>query len=125
MQENLLSRRIIGCCITVHRHLGPGLLESVYETALEYELARVGLRYHKQKEIPVRYGDIILPIGFRADIIVEERVLIELKSVEKLQPLHWKQVLTYLKLAQLKLGLLVNFNTTVIKEGLIRIVNNL
>ena len=125
VQENYLSGKIIGCCITVHKLLGPGLLESAYETALIYELTRNRLRSDRQKEIPLTYQDITLPVGFRADIIVEETVLVELKSVEKLLSLHWKQVLTYLKLADLRLGLLVNFNTTILKEGIKRIVNNL
>ena len=125
VQENYLSGKIIGCCITVHKLLGPGLLESAYETALIYELTRNRLRSDRQKEIPLTYQDITLPVGFRADIIVEETVLVELKSVEKLLSLHWKQVLTYLKLANLRLGLLVNFNTTILKEGIKRIVNNL
>ena len=117
--------KIIGCSITVHKLLGPGLLESVYEAALMYELTREGLQCQRQKEIPVTYVDITLPVGFRADIIVEDKVLIELKSVETLLPLHWKQVLTYLKVANLKLGLLINFNATVIKDRIRRIVNNL
>ena len=125
VQENYLSGKIIGCCITVHKLLGPGLLESAYETALIYELTRNRLRSDRQKEIPLTYQDITLPVGFRADIIVEETVLVELKSVEKLLSLHWKQVLTYLKLADLRPGLLVNFNTTILKEGIKRIVNNL
>jgi GxxExxY protein len=99
VQENFLSEKIIGCCIAVHKLLGPGLLESVCETALIYELTRAGLRCDRQKEIPVNYDDITLPVGFRADIIVEDKVLIELKSVEKVLPLHWKQVLTYLRVA--------------------------
>ncbi len=125
MHENFLSGKIIGCCIAIHKSLGPGLLESVYETALVHELTQVNLRCDRQKEMPVKYRHITLPIGFRADIIVEDIVLVELKSVEKLLPLHWKQVLTYLRLSDLKLGLLINFNTTTLKEGIKRIVNNL
>ncbi|MAG13508.1 MAG: GxxExxY protein [Spirochaetales bacterium] len=125
MHENELSEKIIGCSIVVHKLLGPGLLESVYETALVYELTQNGLRSDRQKEMPVSYRDTILPAGFRADVVVEDKVLIELKSVERLLPLHWKQVLTYLKLSDLKLGLLINFNTAIIKEGIKRIVNNL
>ena len=90
-----------------------------------YELTRERLQCQRQKGIPVTHLDITLPVGFRADIIVEDKVLIELKSVETLLPLHWKQVLTYLKVANLKLGLLINFNATVIKDGIRRIVNNL
>ena len=125
MKENSLSAKIIGCCITVHKQLGPGLLESVYEEALACELHRESLNYERQKDIPVDYRDIRLNIGFRADIIVEDKVLIELKSVDKLLPIHHKQVLTYLKLCRLKLGLLVNFNTLLIKDGIKRIANGL
>ena len=125
MQENSLSERIIGCCIAVHQQLGPGLLESVYEEALAYELNKVRLTCERQKEIPVDYRDIRLNIGFPADIIVEDQVLTELKSVDTLLPIHHKQVLTYLKLCNLKLGLLVNFNTLLIKDGIKRIVNGL
>ena len=125
MQENSLSAKIIGCCITVHKQLGPGLLESVYEQALAYELNKEGFSCERQKDIPVDYRDIRLNIGFRADIIVEDKVLIELKSVDKLLPIHHKQVLTYLKLCHLKLGLLVNFNTLLIKDGIKRIANGL
>ncbi len=125
MNENTLSERIIGCCIRVHKVLGPGLLESVYEKALIYELAKLGIKCSGQKEIAVKYQDILLNIGFIADIVVEDKVIVELKSVDKLSPLHHKQLLTYLKLTQLKLGLLINFNVALIKDGIKRIVNNL
>ena len=109
----------------VHKILGPGLLESAYEEALVHEFGRKNLKCTRQKSIPVRYRDIELSTGFRADVIVDERVLIELKSVERLLSIHYKQVLTYLKLSGLKLGLLVNFNTALIKDGIRRIVNDL
>ena len=125
MNENALSEKITGCCIRVHKILGPGLLESVYEKALIYELAKLGIKCSRQKEIPMKYQDFRLNIGFIADIVVEDKVIIELKSVDKLSPLHHKQLLTYLKLTHLKLGLLINFNVTLIKDGVKRIANNL
>ena len=125
MQENALSGRVIGCCMMVHRLLGPGLLESAYEEALVYELGKQNLKCTRQKSIPVHYRDIELNSGFRADVIVDDKVLVELKSVERLLPIHYKQVLTYLKLSGLKLGLLVNFNTALVKDGVKRIVNDL
>lgn len=125
VKENTLSGRIIGCCIAVHRDLGPGLLESAHEEALVYELGRQNLECTRQRGIPIHYRNIELNSGFRADVIVDDEVLIELKSVERLLSVHYKQVLTYLKLSGLKLGLLVNFNTPLIKDGIKRIVNNL
>ena len=125
MQENILSEKIIGCCIRVHRILGPGLLESVYEEALAHELNNMNINFERQEEMAVNYGDIRLNLGFRADIIVEDKVLLELKSVEKLISLHFKQVLTYLRLTNLKLGLLINFNVELMKDGIRRIVNDL
>ena len=125
MKENTLSGRIIGCCMMVHRLLGPGLLESAYEEALVFELGRQNLKCTRQKGIPAHYRDIELNAGFRADVIVDDKVLVELKSVERLLPIHYKQVLTYLKLSGLKLGLLVNFNTALVKDGIKRIVNDL
>jgi len=125
VQENYLSEKIIGCCITIHKLLGPGLLESVYEEALAYELNKNNLKYSRQTDIAIEYKGLRLNIGFRADIVVENKVLVELKSVEKLLSIHHKQVLTYLKLSNLKLGLLINFNTALIKDGIKRIVNNL
>ena len=125
MTENELAKTILDCAFKVHKQLGPGLLESVYEAALAYELEKVGLTIEKQKGIPVVYDEIRLELGFRADIIVEEKVIIEIKSIEALQDVHFKQLLTYLKLTNLKLGLLLNFNESLLKNGLKRIVNNL
>jgi len=125
MNENALSSTIVNCCYHIHKKLGPGLLESVYEEVLCYELLEAGLSYTRQTNIPVYYNELILEIGFRADIIVENKVIIELKSVESIAPVHKKQLLTYLKLTGLKLGLLVNFNEALIKDGIYRIVNNL
>ncbi|BDQ03118.1 GxxExxY protein [Ignavibacterium sp.] len=125
MNENDISKIIVDCCFKVHTQLGPGLLESVYEEVLAYELMKRGLNVERQKAIPVLYDQIKMELGFRADLIVENKVIIELKSVDTLAPVHSKQLLTYLRLANLKLGLLVNFNEALIKDGIKRIVNNL
>ncbi|MBP6023507.1 GxxExxY protein [Ferruginibacter sp.] len=125
MELNELSYKIRGAVFTVHNALGPGLLESVYEAALIYELTQLGLHVQSQVGIPVNYNSVMLEIGFRADIIVENTVILEIKSIETLHDVHKKQLLTYLKLSGIKLGLLVNFNVTslVDKESLIRIIN--
>ena len=126
MSENELSKIIIGCCIEIHRRLGPGLLESVYEEILHYELSsKYGLKVSRQQAIPVYYDEIKMEIGFRADLIVENKVLVELKSVEHILKVHQKMTLTYLRLTNLKLGLLINFNEAPLKDGVQRIVNNL
>jgi len=125
MNENELSKIIVDCCFKVHKKLGPGLLESVYEEVLFYELNKNNLRCERQVEVPVVYENVEMNIGFKADIIVEDKVIIELKSVETVLPVHKKQLLTYLKLTGMKLGLLVNFNVDLIKNGITRIVNNL
>ncbi|GAB1418851.1 GxxExxY protein [Bacteroidales bacterium] len=125
MHENELSKIIVDCCFRIHNTLGPGLLESVYEEILSYELGKSGLRFTRQQGIPVMYDDIKTELGFRADIIVENKVIIEIKSVEAIAPVHYKQLLTYLKITGLKLGLLVNFNEARIKDGLYRVVNKL
>lgn len=125
MNENELSRIIVDIFLKVHRQLGPGLLESVYEEVICFELVKAGLNFTRQQGIPVVYEDIKLDLGFRADIIVENKVVIEIKSVELIAPVHQKQLLTYLKLTDIKLGLLVNFNVNLIKEGITRIANNL
>lgn len=125
MKENELATSIVDCCYRIHTKLGPGLLESVYEEVLCYELLESGLSYARQTGIPVYYNELVLEIGFRADIIVENKVIIEIKSVESIAPVHKKQLQTYLKLTGLKLGLLVNFNEALIKNGITRIVNNL
>ncbi|HXP48715.1 MAG TPA: GxxExxY protein, partial [Bacteroidia bacterium] len=110
MTENEISKQVVDIFIRVHSQLGPGLLESVYEEVICHELNNYGLKYKRQQAIPVTYNDLKMEIGFRADIIVEDKVIIEIKSVELLAPVHHKQLLTYLKLTDLKLGLLVNFN---------------
>ncbi len=125
MLENEISKQIIESSIKIHRLLGPGLLESVYEAALNYELIKMGFVSKTQVPIPVFYEKIKFEIGFRADIIVEDKVIIELKSVEKIAPVHKKQLLTYLRLTNLKLGLLINFNVELLKDGITRIVNHL
>jgi GxxExxY protein len=118
MNENELSAIIVDCCYRIHNKLGPGLLESVYEEVFCYELLREQVRYKRQRAIPVYYEDMVMELGFRADVIVEDKVIVEIKSIESLAPVHKKQLLTYLKLTGLKLGLLVNFNEALIKVGL-------
>jgi len=125
MEENDISFKIRGCIFKVYNTLGPGLLESVYEAALIYELQTINLITKSQIPIPVIYNEIKLDLGFRADIIVEEKVLIEIKSVENIAEVHHKQVLTYLKLTGIKLGILVNFNTDEISQSIYRKVNGL
>jgi len=125
MTENEISKILVNVFYKVHSTLGPGLLESVYETAICYELDKIGLKYERQKGIQVWYEEVKLNLGFRADIIVEQKVIIEIKSVESITPVFHKTLLTYLKLTDIKLGLLVNFNVALIKEGITRIVNNL
>jgi len=123
--ENELSRVIIGAAIEVHKTLGPGLLESAYETCLERELVIRGLKVKRQVGLPLVYKDISCDIGYRVDLLVENKVIIEIKSVEALNDVHIAQVLTYLKLSRCKLGLLINFNVKRLKEGVKRLVNNL
>ncbi len=125
MTENEISKIIVNTAYDVHVELGPGLLESVYEEILYYELSHKGLNVSRQKPIPVYWKDIKMNLGFRADLIIENKVIIELKSVETIAPVHAKQLLTYLKITGLKLGLLINFNENLIKNGITRIVNNL
>ena len=125
MNENDLSRIIVDACLKIHRTLGPGLLESVYQEVLFYELRKYNLDCKRQPAIPVVYESVEMDIGFRADLVVGGKVFVELKSVETVLPVHKKQLLTYLKLTGMKLGLLVNFNVELIKDGITRIVNNL
>ena len=116
-----LTEAIIGAAITVHRELGPGLLESVYEKCLAFELADRGLSVTTQKEIPVRYKNLTFDCSFRADLIVENKVLVVLKSIDQLLPVRTAQVLTYLKLSNLRTGLLINFNVPLLKRGIKRL----
>ena len=125
MSENEIATIIVDTTYNIHVNLGPGLLESVYEEILYYELVKQGLFVERQKPVPVYWEEIKMNIGFRADLIVENKVIIEIKSVEMIAPVHPKQLLTYLRLTGLKLGLLINFNEKLIKDGITRIVNNL
>lgn len=124
MNENELSNIIIGLAIDVHKVLGPGLLESAYEECLFYEILSSKLIVERQKAMPLVYKDILLDCGYRTDLIVENKIIIEVKACETLMPVHASQLLTYLKLSNLKLGLLINFNVKLLKEGIKRIVNN-
>jgi GxxExxY protein len=121
--DNQLTDKIIGAAIEVHRTLGPGLLESAYEECLCYELSRLGLGFQRQVELPVRYKGVNLDCAYRIDLIVEGTVIVELKTVAELLPVHSSQLLTYLKLSGKHIGLLINFNVTVLKKGLKRVVN--
>ncbi|MDZ7691638.1 MAG: GxxExxY protein [Balneolaceae bacterium] len=123
--ENRLSGIIVDTCYQIHTRLGPGLLESLYEEVLFYELQKQKLAVKRQKAIPVTWDNKKMELGFRADLIIEDKVLIELKSVKSLAGVHYKQVLTYLKLTNLRLGLLVNFNEKLIKDGIKRVVYKL
>ncbi len=125
LHENPLSKIIVDSCFQIHTQLGPGLFESVYENVLHYELTKNGLAVEKQKTIPVLWEGQFMEQGFRADLIVENKVIIEVKSVEMIADVHKKQLMTYLKLTKLKLGLLINFNEPLIKNGITRIVNGL
>ena len=125
MTENELAKVIVNTCYNIHVELGPGLLESVYEEILCYELISQGFKVERQKGIPVIWKDLKMDIGFRADLIVENMVVVELKSVELVAPVHPKKLLTYLRLTKLKLGLLINFNEALIKDGITRVVNGL
>jgi GxxExxY protein len=122
MEFDDLSNRVIGCAIEVHRHLGPGLLESAYEQCLAHELSRNSIAFQLQLAQPVRYKDVLLDCGYRIDILIENQLVIELKSVQKLSGIHEAQLLTYMKLAEIKIGLLMNFNVTKLKEGIKRFV---
>ncbi|AXB56729.1 GxxExxY protein [Flavobacterium fluviale] len=125
MTENEISAIVVDICYKMHVKLGPGLLESVYEAILYYELTKKGLVVERQKALPVFWDDLKLDIGFRTDLIVENKLILEIKSIEKITEVHAKQIMTYLKITQIKLGLLINFNVPLIKSGITRIVNNL
>ncbi len=117
-----LSRRMIGCAIEVHRELGPGLLESAYEQCLAHELTLQGIPYERQKPMPVTYKGIMIDYGYRLDLLVDGKIVVELKAVAAIEPIHEAQLLTYLKLAKLKTGLLINFNVPLLKDGIKRFV---
>jgi len=123
MIENEISKQIIGCAIEVHKQLGPGLLESAYQECLLYELKQAGLNVRKEKPMPIVYKEVKLNHGYRIDLLVEEKVVIEIKTVEAFTDVHTAQVLTYLRLGDYKLGLLLNFHVTMLKRGIKRIIN--
>ncbi len=125
MTENELSSIIIGAAIEVHTELGPGLLESVYERCLFHELKEIGLEVERQVDLPVIYKDCCLNAGFRLDLLIQNKVIIEVKAVKELSDIHLAQTMTYLRLSNTKLGLLINFNETRLKHGIKRVVNNL
>ena len=125
MTENDLAKRIVNAAYRIHTTLGPGLLESVYETTLTHELQKLGIKVLRQQALPVVYETIRMDIGFRADLIVGDKVIVEIKSVEALSPVHRKQLLTYLRLTNKRLGLLINFNVEFIRDGVTRVVNGL
>lgn len=123
MDTNRISGEIVDACMKIHKILGPGLLESVYETVLAHELRARGYEVNLQVSIPVTYEGIMLEVGFRADMIVNDFVIVELKSVESILPVHKKQLLTYLRLSGKRVGLLINFNSELMKDGITRVVN--
>ena len=125
MIENEISKEIVDAALRVHKQLGPGLLESAYEECLTYELKQRKLLVERQKALPLVYEDVKLEVGYRVDLLIEKKVIIEIKSVEALNDVHLAQILTYLKLSGCKLGLLINFNVALIKQGIRRVVNNL
>jgi len=125
MSENEVATQIVDVAFKIHTAYGPGLLESVYETIMAYELGKRGLRVHRQQPIPVVHETVRMELGFRADLIVENKVVVEIKSIEAIAPVHKKQLLTYLKLTDKRLGLLINFNVDLIKNGIARVVNRL
>lgn len=125
MSENEISRIIVDAAFGIHQQLGPGLFESVYEEILAFELVERGLMVECQKPVPVIWKDRKLDHGFRADLVVNKKVIVEIKSIETLAPVHYKQLLTYLRLTEIKLGLLINFNESLIKDGIHRVVNRL
>ena len=125
MDENTIARIVVDSAYSVHTTLGPGLLESVYESALCHGLKARNIKYYRQHQIQVVYKNVTLMDAFRADILVEDKVIVELKSIENMAPVHKKQLITYLKLADCRLGLLINFGSCLIKDGITRVVNKL
>lgn len=122
MLYNDITDKIIGSAIEVHKNLGPGLLESAYEECLSYELLQKGLNIERQKPVPIIYKDVKLDCGYRIDVLVENKIIIELKSVDEFHPVHEAQILTYMKFAEMKIGLLINFNVTKLKNGIKRYI---
>jgi GxxExxY protein len=125
MHENDISTLAIGTCIKIHRQYGPGLFESVYEEIFCYEWDKTGIHYKRQVPIPLIHENMKMNIGFRADVVLDNKVIIEIKSIETLADIHLKQILTYLRLTNLKLGLLINFNSYLLKDGIKRVANHL
>jgi GxxExxY protein len=123
LYDSDLTDIVIGCAIEVHRALGPGLLESAYEECLCYELAARDVAFERQKNVPLQYKDVRLEVGYRLDLFIENRLVVELKCVEKILPIHEAQLMTYLRLTKVKTGLIINFLTPVLKDGIRRIVN--
>ena len=122
MEFDEISHRVIGCALEVHKGLGPGLLESAYEQCMAYELSQAGITFRLQYSLPVHYKSVLLDCGYRLDFIIEDSLIVELKSVDKLLPIHQAQVLTYMKLAKVKVGLLMNFNVITFRDGIQRLV---
>ena len=122
---NRISGLVIGCAIEVHRVMGPGLLESAYQTCLAWELRNTGVAFAEQVAVPVRYKSLVVPNAYRLDLLVENEVVVEMKSVERIEPIHSAQLLTYLKTNNFRLGLLLNFNVEVMRKGIKRVVNKL
>jgi len=120
MIENQITEKIIGCAIEVHKNLGPGLLESAYEECLYYELKNIGLVVQKQVPMPLVYKEIKLDAGYRVDLVIEDKVIVEIKSVDAIADIHKAQLMTYMKLSRVKIGLLINFNVTRLKDGIVR-----
>ncbi len=125
MRENEISEKVIGCAIEVHRQLGPGLLDSVYEEALCYELSKAGLQFERQQSVPIKYKDVLLSTPLRLDLIVEGKVIIDNKAKSAVTPIDKQQLLTYLRLRDVRLGLLINFNVPKLVDGVQRVVNKL
>jgi GxxExxY protein len=125
MNENEIARIVVDAAYTVHTRLGPGLMESVYEAVLAYELSKRNLNVARQVAMPVVYENVRIDLGYRIDLFVEDKVIVELKSVEEVAPVHKKQLLTYLRLMDKRLGLLINFGSHLIRDGITRVVNNL
>ncbi|HPO62196.1 MAG TPA: GxxExxY protein [Candidatus Kapabacteria bacterium] len=123
MSENEISKIVYECALKVHKHLGPGLLESTYEECLCFELKKHGLAVEKQKPLPLIYEEVKLDVGYRVDLMIDNKFIIELKSVESLNDIHLAQILTYLKLSNCKLGFLINFNVVLLKNGIKRVIN--
>ncbi len=125
MKHAALSSQLIGICIKVHTKLGPGLLESIYEEVVCYELTQRDIPFRRQQGMKVVYEEVDMGIGYRADIIVEDKIIMELKSSEAIHPVHYKTLLTYLRLSEIEVGLLINFNVAVLKDGIYRLVQDL